>query len=103
MLLDDIFHQDLSLLKHLHKFDLLILIVQANNTNINERDVWKEDTSNEEIINDINGDIEFHNVNFHYPSRKDVSALHNISFVVPAGQTTALVGSSGCGMLFLLI
>ncbi|CAF4842339.1 unnamed protein product, partial [Rotaria sp. Silwood1] len=69
------------------------LIDEGNDASINETDVWKE---NEEENFDINGDIEFDNVNFSYPSRKDVPALRNLSFVARAGQTTALVGSSGC-------
>ncbi len=49
---------------------------------------------------DLNDDIEFDNVNFIYPSRKDVSVLRNLSIIARAGQTTALVGSSGCGKSF---
>jgi len=49
---------------------------------------------------DINGDIEFDNVNFIYPSRKDVSVLNNLNLIIRAGQTTALVGASGCGKPF---
>jgi ATP-binding cassette subfamily B protein len=42
-------------------------------------------------------DIQFDNVDFIYPSRKGVSVLRNLSFIARAGQTTALVGPSGCG------
>ena len=45
----------------------------------------------------IDGDIHFDSVNFTYPSREDVSILHDLSFVASAGETTALVGASGCG------
>lgn len=41
------------------------------------------------------GKIEFRNVNFHYEESKKI--LKNISFVVPPGQTFALVGHSGSG------
>jgi ABC-type multidrug transport system fused ATPase/permease subunit len=76
-------------------------MIQAQNTDINEPDVWKEDDAlDEETMYDMNGDIEFDNVNFMYPSRKDASVLHNTTFVAPAGQTIALVGSSGCGKHF---
>lgn len=75
-------------------------IVQAQETNINEPDVWKDIASNTTLI-DINGDIEFNSVNFVYPTRKDVSVLHNLNFVARAGQTTALVGSSGSGKSIL--
>ncbi|XP_051171698.1 ATP-dependent translocase ABCB1 [Leptopilina boulardi] len=46
---------------------------------------------------DIEGVIEFKNVSFKYPSRKEVTVLENLSFTVNKGQTVALVGSSGCG------
>ncbi|CAF4260421.1 unnamed protein product, partial [Rotaria sordida] len=70
------------------------LIDEGNDASVNEIDVWKENT---EAIDNINGDIEFDNINFSYPSRKDVEVLRNLSLLVRAGQTTALVGSSGCG------
>ncbi|CAF1041540.1 unnamed protein product [Rotaria sp. Silwood1] len=43
------------------------------------------------------GDIKFTNVHFSYPSRSDVPVLSELSFTAQSGQTTALVGSSGCG------
>ncbi|XP_004857677.1 bile salt export pump isoform X2 [Heterocephalus glaber] len=45
----------------------------------------------------IKGEIEFHNVTFHYPSRPEVKILNNLSMVIKPGETTALVGSSGAG------
>ncbi|KAI3420255.1 Multidrug resistance protein 1 [Globodera pallida] len=43
------------------------------------------------------GNIQFRNVSFAYPSRPDVLVLNRIDFDVKAGQTVALVGYSGCG------
>jgi ABC-type multidrug transport system fused ATPase/permease subunit len=43
------------------------------------------------------GQIEFDNVSFNYPSRPDFNVLQGISFTADAGQTVALVGSSGSG------
>ncbi len=40
--------------------------------------------------------ISFENVSFRYPG-KDIHALKNISFNLPAGETLALVGTSGSG------
>ncbi len=69
---------------------------------MNEPNIWEEDEiSDVPSMNDVNGDIEFDSVNFIYPSRKGVSVLHNLSLTARAGQTTALVGSSGCGECFL--
>ena len=43
------------------------------------------------------GEIEFSSVSFNYPSRPDFKVLQDISFKAEAGQTIALVGSSGSG------
>lgn len=45
----------------------------------------------------IKGDIEFKNVNFHYPNLKDNVVLNNISFKIPAQTSLALVGHTGSG------
>jgi ATP-binding cassette subfamily B multidrug efflux pump len=42
------------------------------------------------------GQIEFHNVSFRYPSAL-ADVLHDISFTARPGETTALIGSTGCG------
>ncbi|CAF4485558.1 unnamed protein product [Rotaria sp. Silwood2] len=41
--------------------------------------------------------VTFENVSFSYPSRKEETILHNVSFTIDAGKTMALVGSSGSG------
>ncbi|CAF3643607.1 unnamed protein product [Rotaria sp. Silwood1] len=69
-------------------------ILVGNDTSVNEPDVWKDDA---ESSSNINGDVEFDNVDFIYPSRKEAPVLHNLSLVARVGRTTALVGSSGCG------
>uniref|UniRef100_A0A672LZI8 ATP-binding cassette sub-family B member 5 n=1 Tax=Sinocyclocheilus grahami TaxID=75366 RepID=A0A672LZI8_SINGR len=45
----------------------------------------------------VKGDIEFKNIHFSYPSRKDVKILQGMSLKIPHGKTIALVGASGCG------
>lgn len=43
------------------------------------------------------GEIEFQHISFNYPSRPDFNVLKDVNFKVEAGQTVALVGSSGSG------
>ncbi|MBV6426051.1 MAG: Multidrug resistance ABC transporter ATP-binding and permease protein [Haliscomenobacter sp.] len=43
------------------------------------------------------GAIEYRDVEFSYPSRKDVQVLKGISFAIEPGQKVALVGASGAG------
>lgn len=46
---------------------------------------------------EIQGNITFENVHFHYPSRTEVKVLQGLNLTIQRGQTVALVGSSGCG------
>uniref|UniRef100_A0A3Q2XZA6 Bile salt export pump n=2 Tax=Hippocampus comes TaxID=109280 RepID=A0A3Q2XZA6_HIPCM len=48
-------------------------------------------------LDKVKGDIEFHNVTFHYPSRPEVKILDRLSVIVKSGETTAFVGASGAG------
>jgi ABC-type multidrug transport system fused ATPase/permease subunit len=45
----------------------------------------------------LQGRIEFQNVHFTYPSRKETQVLANIAFTAEPGQQIALVGASGAG------
>ena len=50
-----------------------------------------------EITNPIHGDVKFDKVSFHYPQRKDIKVLDELSFSAKRGEKIALVGSSGAG------
>jgi ATP-binding cassette subfamily B protein len=44
----------------------------------------------------FNATVEFRNVSFKYPDALD-NVLHNITFTARPGETTAFIGSTGCG------
>ncbi|XP_063789643.1 bile salt export pump-like [Pseudophryne corroboree] len=48
-------------------------------------------------LDQVKGVIEFHNVNFHYPSRPEVKILSDLNISIKPGETTAFVGPSGSG------
>ena len=55
----------------------------------------EDDENRTVVLEDIKGEIIFDDVSFEYEEGKEV--LNNISFKVPSGSVTALVGSSGSG------
>ncbi|XP_072756399.1 multidrug resistance protein homolog 49 isoform X2 [Anoplolepis gracilipes] len=48
-------------------------------------------------LESVNGEIEFRNIDFHYPARKDIQVLRGLNLKINRGETVALVGASGCG------
>lgn len=56
-----------------------------------------DDPSDGKCLSEVNGNIEFKNVTFSYPSRPDVVIFRNFSIFFPAGKTVAVVGGSGSG------
>ncbi|PPD95550.1 hypothetical protein GOBAR_DD07443 [Gossypium barbadense] len=56
-----------------------------------------EDHLDGKVLPEVNGNIEFKNVTFSYPSRPDVIIFRNFSIFFPAGKTMAVVGGSGSG------
>lgn len=51
----------------------------------------------EKDIEKIDGNLEFMEVSFSYPSRKEIKVLDSVSFTIKAGEKIALVGASGAG------
>lgn len=45
----------------------------------------------------LQGNIDFNNVSFSYPSRKDFQVLNELNFSISAGEKVALIGQSGSG------
>ncbi len=62
---------------------------------IEREPVMKIDEGN--ALENMRGSIEFKNVTFAYPTRKDQNALEDFSAIFEKGKTTALVGPSGSG------
>ena len=60
-------------------------------------DETPEDLREQKSNLDLKGELRFDNVNFAYPSRRDVQVLKDISFQVDQGQTLAIAGPSGAG------
>ncbi|KAH9740063.1 ABC transporter B family member 19 [Citrus sinensis] len=56
-----------------------------------------QDPTNGRCLDEVNGNIEFKNVTFSYPSRPDVIIFRDFSIYFPAGKTVAVVGGSGSG------
>ncbi|NXH95174.1 MDR1 protein, partial [Pachycephala philippinensis] len=50
-----------------------------------------------EKLSHFEGNIEFRNIHFVYPTRPEARVLQGLNVKVNKGQTLALVGSSGCG------
>lgn len=48
-------------------------------------------------LQNVQGQIEFRNVDFSYPSRPDVLVFRDFSLSIPPGKTVAIVGCSGSG------
>jgi ABC-type multidrug transport system fused ATPase/permease subunit len=57
----------------------------------------KINSSNNKKIEKIKGNVEFKNVTFSYPSRKEIQVLKEVNFTASYGQKIALVGPSGAG------
>ena len=55
------------------------------------------DITKETAPNPIEGNIEFKNVAFNYPSRPDIMVLKDLSLKINSGEKIALVGHSGAG------
>ena len=66
----------------------------ARKETINVREEYNKQKKGAE---QLKGKIEFRNVQFAYPTKKDKMILKNLSFTIQPGQKVALVGHSGSG------
>ncbi len=75
----------------------LVQRAAASQTRINEfLDTHTDIISHKDIVRDIQGEIKFDNVYFTYPDT-GIKALKNLSFSIKAGQTLAILGTTGSG------
>ena len=58
--------------------------------------VLRDPEREEKEIAEKKGVVEFHHVSFAYPGAED-PVLHDIDFTARPGETTAIIGSTGCG------
>ncbi|KAI4366301.1 hypothetical protein MLD38_022191 [Melastoma candidum] len=49
------------------------------------------------IVSNVQGDMEFRNVSFKYPTRMDVTIFEDLNLKVSAGKSLAVVGQNGSG------
>ncbi|MGL5149297.1 MAG: ABC transporter ATP-binding protein [Clostridium sp.] len=70
-------------------------------TEVLETELTIIDVNNSTISNITHGSLEFKNVSFRYPGASE-DAIHNISFTSNKGETTAIIGSTGCGKSTLI-
>lgn len=64
---------------------------------IKQRPTIIQDPLDGKCLGEVNGNIEFKDVTFSYPSRPDVMIFRDFSIFFPAGKTVAVVGGSGSG------
>lgn len=66
-----------------------------------EAGVRDKEEVKDEALCDVEGEITFEHVNFRYPGAGE-DALHDLNFTAKSGQTTAIIGSTGCGKSTLM-
>jgi ABC-type multidrug transport system fused ATPase/permease subunit len=79
--------------------DLYAKIQKAIGSTEHLMDILEEEEEEKEGVqlSNFQGEVVFEQVSFSYPQRKEIKVLDSINFSCAAGQTTALVGSSGAG------
>ncbi|KAK1406623.1 hypothetical protein QVD17_42091 [Tagetes erecta] len=64
---------------------------------LNRKSAINPDNPDSFSVNRIKGDVEFRDVSFAYPSRPDIYVLNDLNLKIIAGNSMAIVGSSGSG------
>jgi ATP-binding cassette subfamily B (MDR/TAP) protein 1 len=66
-------------------------------SSINAIEMDKDTTKKRLDLNNVKGMIEFKDVWFRYPSRKEEFVIRGMNITINPGDSVALVGESGCG------
>lgn len=83
--------------------DLFAKIQKAIGATENVMEIIQQETEDIDISQPVSGDkflkgsIDFKNVRFAYPSRKEIQILEDLNLQIKAGEQVALVGPSGSG------
>ena len=66
-----------------------------------ENSIHDKEVTMDESLKDVEGVVRFEKVSFKYPGA-DENALEEIDFAASPGETTAIIGSTGCGKSTLI-
>ena len=66
-----------------------------------ENSIHDKEVTRDESLKDVEGVVRFEKVSFKYPGA-DENALEEIDFAASPGETTAIIGSTGCGKSTLI-
>lgn len=64
-------------------------------------EVLVQDAEDAKVLENCKGTVEFRHVNFRYPGA-EADVLEDIEFTAKPGETTAIIGSTGCGKSTLI-
>lgn len=84
-------------LPHLHSFTSAVAAANKVFSTIDRISALDPQSEEGLKLDSIQGEVEFRDLSFVYPSRPDVTIFNGLNLTLRAGETTAIVGPSGCG------